>query len=87
MFYGSNEWNGNMELLDIVKLKKDDEKHGVKESYQGTIVDVHGNGDVFTVEFFDDDGKTIDEALWTVYNEDDLELVTAFKDMAPPGGK
>ena len=70
-----------MKLLDIVKLKEDDKVHGVKSSYQGTIVDVLGDGDVFTVEFFDDKGETIMDALMTEYSEDDLELVTPFDEM------
>ena len=48
-----------IELLDIVILKIDDPKTGIKAGTEGTIVDILGNGKAFTVEFFDEDGNTI----------------------------
>ena len=47
-----------IELLDIVILKTDDPKTGIKAGTEGTIVDILGNGKAFTVEFFDEDGNT-----------------------------
>ena len=67
-------------LYDIVKLKEDDKSHGVKKSFTGTVVDVLGKGEAYTVEFFDDTGETIEDALLTEYKAEDLVLVEAFKD-------
>lgn len=68
-------------LYDVVRLKADDLRFGVKHSFIGAVVDVHGNGDAFTVEFIDDDGKTIEDALLVDYHAEDLELVTAAADL------
>ena len=63
-----------MKLLDIVMLKEEDKEHGVSKGCIGTIVDVLGDGDVFTVEFFDENGDTIMDALMTEYKENQLEI-------------
>ena len=57
-----------LKLLDIVTLKADDPDTGLKAGTEGTIVDVHGNHEAYTVEFFDEDGNTIEEALEAVPN-------------------
>lgn len=49
-----------LKLFDIVTLKNDDPETRVKAGTEGTIVDVLGNGKAFTVEFFDEDGNTIE---------------------------
>ncbi len=66
-----------MKLHDIVRLKEEDKDRGVPAGCQGTIVDVHEGG-FFTVEFSDENGDTIIDALMTEYREDQLELDTAF---------
>lgn len=53
-----------LKLLDIVTLKADDPDTGLKAGTEGTIVDVHGNHEAYTVEFSDEDGNTIEEALF-----------------------
>jgi len=58
--------------LDVVRLKSNDDAHGVKTSYLGTIVDVPAPG-VYTVEFMDEDNETIMSALFKVYHEDELQ--------------
>ena len=40
-----------LKLLDIVTLKADDPDTGLKAGTEGTIVDVHGNHEAYTVEF------------------------------------
>lgn len=64
-------------ILDVVKLRYDDQKHGVKRSFLGTIVDIisSSNEVVFTVEFLDDHGETVESALLTEYKAYDLILV------------
>ena len=49
-----------LKFFDTVTLKNDDPETGVKAGTEGTIVDVLGNGKAFTVEFFDEDGNTIE---------------------------
>lgn len=62
-------------LLDVVRLKEDDLEVGVMKTYQGTIVDVLNKGQAFTVEFFDEKGDTVEDALFKEYTVDQLELV------------
>lgn len=57
--------------LDVVRLKVDDVEVGVKTTYLGTIVDLL-TPDVFTVEFVDENGDTIEAALYKVYSADQL---------------
>ena len=67
-----------MKLHDIVRLKEDDLKHGVKKEHDGVIVDVCAPG-VFTIEFFDDEGFTIMPALMNAsYFAEQLILVEAY---------
>lgn len=55
-----------LKLFDTVTLKNDDPETGVKAGTEGTIVDVLGNGKAFTVEFYDEDGNTIEASLYIV---------------------
>ena len=64
-----------LKLFDIVTLKNDDPETGVKAGTEGTIVDVLGNGKTFTVEFFDEDGNTIEASLYTEYTSAQLQKV------------
>lgn len=64
-----------LKLFDIVTLKNDDPKAGIKAGSEGTIVDVLGNGRAFTVEFFDKDGNTIEASLYTQYTSEQLQKV------------
>ena len=63
-------------LLDVVAITHNDDEHGVKKGFIGTIVDVHAGGEAYTVEFLDDKGETIEEALFTDYKQEELVLVT-----------
>lgn len=64
-------------LYDTVKLKKDREDISVLSSDIGTVIDiVNHKGDLlFTVEFFNKNGESIDESIFVYFREDDLELV------------
>jgi hypothetical protein len=62
-----------LKLFDTVTLKNDDPETGVKAGTEGTIVDVLGNGKAFTVEFFDEDGNTIEASLYTEYTSAQLQ--------------
>lgn len=64
-----------LSLYDVVKLKDDDVTNGVKKTNIGAVVDVLDNGKAYTVEFIDDDGETIEKALFTEYTEDQLVRV------------
>ena len=61
-----------LELFDMVRLKEDDKEHGVKSTYDGTVVDVLADGEAYTVEFFDESGETVEAALFTEYTESQL---------------
>lgn len=63
-------------LYDVVRLREDDPAHGVKKSYKGAIVDILAGGEAYTVEFFNDDDETIEDALFTEYTEDQLERIS-----------
>ena len=65
------------QLHSIVRLKEDNEEYGVPATAIGAIVDVHAlNGaNVYTVEFIDENGDTYEDALFTDFNEDELESV------------
>lgn len=64
-----------LKLFDTVTLKNDDPETGVKAGTEGSIVDVLGNGKAFTVEFFDEDGNTIEASLYTEYTPARLQKV------------
>ena len=53
-------------LYDIVVLREDDPEAGVKAGTEGTVVDIQDGGKAYTVEFFDENGDTI-EALFKDY--------------------
>ena len=52
------------ELYDTVVLLEDDPDTGVKAGTEGTVVYIQGNGEAYTVEFFDENGDTIEDALF-----------------------
>ena len=54
-------------LYDIVVLLEDDPETGVKAGTEGTVVDIQDGGKAYTVEFFDENGDTIEEALFKDY--------------------
>lgn len=66
-----------IEELDRVKLK-DKSKYkaiDVSENSVGTVVDVVGGGEAYTVEFLDEEGYTYEKPIWPYYQAEDLELV------------
>lgn len=65
-------------LHDIVEINHDDKEHGLRKGQQGTIIDVLASGDAFVVEFYDDNGDTIEDALFADYKSDELTLLTSF---------
>lgn len=52
------------ELYDTVVLLGDDPEAGVKAGTEGTVVYIQGDGKAYTVEFFDENGDTIEDALF-----------------------
>ena len=64
-----------LKLLDIVSLVSDDPEHGVRKGYKGTIVDIHSDGEAYTVEFVDEEGNCVEKALFTEYQREDLILL------------
>lgn len=60
-------------LYDIVVLREDDPEAGVKAGTEGTIVYIHGNGEAYTVEFYDENGDAIEDALFKEYLPEQLK--------------
>ena len=48
---------GKIKLLDVVALTQDVPEHNLKRGEVGTIVEILSNGEVFEVEFSDDNGQ------------------------------
>ena len=63
-------------LLDTVRVKKEYHELSLTPKHIGTIVDVHNSGEAYTVEFIDENGDTIKQALYTDFTESELEKVT-----------
>lgn len=61
------------ELYDTVVLREDDPEAGVKAGTEGAIVYIHGNGKAYTVEFYDENGDTIEAALFKEYLPEQLK--------------
>ncbi len=64
-----------LNVNQLVRLKEDDLSVNVKKEYLGTIVDILGNGKHYTIEFIDESGDSIEEALYKTYSEDELIIV------------
>ena len=60
-------------LYDIVVLLEDDPEADVKAGTEGTGVDIQDGGKAYTVEFFDENGDTIEEALFKDYLPEQLK--------------
>lgn len=56
-----------------MEINRDDLKHGVKKGQRGTVIDILQGGKAYTIEFVDENGETIEEALFTEYAEKDLK--------------
>jgi hypothetical protein len=63
-----------LNLYDVVKVKKDYPEYSLKKEYIGTVVDVINNGEAYTIEFINEQGETIEEALFTEFKESELIL-------------
>ena len=64
-----------LKLYDIVRLKTTNKQLGLSTKCIGTIVDVLNDGKAFTVEFIDDFGNTVEEALFTEFAPEELVKV------------
>ena len=64
-----------LELLDVVRVKKEYPELSLTPKNIGTIVDVHNGGEAYTVEFIDEKGETIEKALYKEFTESELEYV------------
>ena len=64
-----------LELLDVVRVKKEYPELSLTPKNRGTIVDVHNGGEAYTVEFVDEKGETIEKALYKEFTESELEYV------------
>ena len=60
------------ELYDTVVLLEDDPDTGVKAGAERTVVYIQGAGKAYTVEFFDENGDTIEEPLLKDYLPEQL---------------
>ena len=59
-------------LYDIVKTKKDYPELFVTKENIGTVVDVLNSGEAYTIEFINEDGETIEDALFKEFKENEL---------------
>ena len=66
-------FTNNIEEYDIVRLKYEDKEIGIKTSYTGVVI--NAARDMSTVEFFDENGETIEASIYKEYNNDDLIIV------------
>lgn len=64
-----------LELLDVVRVKKEYPELSLTPQNRGTIVDIHNDGEAYTVEFIDEKGETIEKALYKEFTESELEYV------------
>lgn len=64
-----------LELLDVVRVKKEYLELSLTPQNRGTIVDIHNDGEAYTVEFIDEKGETIEKALYKDFTESELEYV------------
>lgn len=64
-----------LNLYDVVKTKKDYPDLSLTKENIGAVVDVLNGGEAYTVEFIDDSGDTIEDALFTEFKENDLILI------------
>ena len=64
-----------LELLDVVRVKKEYPELSLTPQNRGTIVDIHNDGEAYTVEFIDEKGETIEKALYKDFTESELEYV------------
>ena len=61
-----------LKLGDLVHVKKDYPHLSLTTKHIGAIVDILNNGEAYTVEFANENGDTIEEALFEYFNEDEL---------------
>lgn len=61
-------------LYDIVKLKNDRNDIGVVKTDIGTVIDYIEEDDVYSVEFVDSNGETIEESIYAYFSPNELEL-------------
>ena len=63
-------------LYDVVMVKRDYPNLSLTPKNIGTIVDIQNNGEAYTVEFVNENGDTIEEALLEYFREDELLPIT-----------
>jgi hypothetical protein len=68
-----------LELYDVVAINHDDKNLGLKKGQEGTIVDVLAEGSSLVVEFYDENGDTVEDALFANFKPEELFLVKSFK--------
>jgi len=67
-------------LYDVVKLKSNRPDVNVTTDNIGTIIDYVADENVYSVEFVDEKGDTIEESVLTYFKPDELELITKLAD-------
>jgi|GEM_PF-1009853 len=48
-----------VELFDVVELIVNLPQHGLSAGMHGTVLEVHGDGEAFEIEFSDEQGRTV----------------------------
>ena len=65
-----------LKLYDVVRLRYDRDDLGIRSTFLGSVIDVLGNSEAYTVEFVDSTGETIEESIFTHFSESDLVLAS-----------
>ena len=62
-------------LHDTIKIKRDRKDANVKKGDIGTIIDIHDQGEAFSIEFFDADNETIMESMLKIFYPEEIERI------------
>lgn len=61
-----------LKLYETVGVKKDYPELGITTKNEGCVIDILANGKAYVVEFFDEDGETIEKSLLKDFLEEEL---------------
>ena len=61
-------------LYDVVRLRRERPDVGLEVGARGTVIDILGGGEAYTVEFFDNNNETIEKTIYTHFTENEIVL-------------
>ncbi|MCL2813689.1 MAG: DUF4926 domain-containing protein [Oscillospiraceae bacterium] len=70
-------------LYDIVKLKNNRPDLGINKNNAGTVIDIIKieDGELYTVEFFDENNETIEDSIFVYFEDNQLLSVESPNEM------